>query len=159
MHATPTPSLNTRLAPADDRGAPRSELFFEGHATGAWVGGAVLEAAYAWPGFWLLFMTDDLPFEDMLSIHLLDGQFALLDTATLGAAYSTGSFSALPGSAPDEVRFRFIGDTDWTVQLLPRPVWRVPFFGEPRGVSRPPGLKRHFLVKGQPQAQVKSRRG
>ncbi len=154
-----TTELGTRPAPPDDRGAPRSELMFEGQATGKWVGGAVLEAAHAWHSHWLLFMTDDLPFEDMLSIHLLDGQFALLDTATLGAAYSTGSFSALPGSAPDELRFRFIGDTDWTVQLLPHPVWRVPFFGEPRGVSRPPGLKRHFLIKGQPQAQGKPGRG
>ena len=54
---------------------------------------------------------------------------------------------------PDTLRFRFIGDTDWSVQVLPEPGFRVPLLSEPTGVSRPLGFSRHFVVRGQPQPE------
>ena len=90
----------------------------------------------------------------MLSIHLLDGRLDLLDSATLGAPYSTGSFSDLDIEASSTVRFRFIGDTTWSVEVLPHPVFRLPFVPDAPGVRRRAGFARHFIVRGNPQPQA-----
>lgn len=130
---------------------PTSEILIDGRPTGCVVSGAILEAAVEAGDFRLLFMTDDLPYEDALSIHLVDTRWHLLDSALLGAAYSTGSFKGLQLAPPHKVRFRFIGDTDWTVEILPQPGYRLPYLGEPTGVSRKFGFSRHFVVRGRPK--------
>ena len=86
-------------------------------------------------------------------IDLLDADLRLLDSATLGGIYATGSFSPLESAELDTFRFRFIGDTDWSVQVLPEPGFRIPLWSEPTGVSRPVGFTRHFIVRGQPQPE------
>lgn len=142
-----------RIPNRPDGAEPVSEILRNDQATGRQVAGAVLEAAAQWQSFMLLFTTDDTPFEELLHIHLLDAQLNLLDSATVGGMYSTGSFSLLDAAEPDTVRFRFIGGTDWSVQVLPEPGFRVPLLSEPTGVSRPLGFSRHFVVRGQPQPQ------
>lgn len=138
-----------------DAGAapPTSEILLDGAPTGAIVSGALLEAAVHADGRWLLFMTDDSPFEEMLSIHLLDDSWRLLDSAVLGGAYSTGSFSALRLVPPGTAHFHFIGDADWSVEILPRAGFRVPFLADASGVSRKLGFSRHFVVRGKPSPQ------
>jgi hypothetical protein len=133
---------------------PTSEVLIDGVPRGTFVSGAVLEAALASDGRYLLFMTDDVPFEEMLSIHLLDRQLDLVDSARLGAPYSTGSFANLDIAGPSTVRFRFIGDTTWSVELLPRPVFRLPFVPDAPGVRRRFGFSRYFIVRGNPQPQT-----
>ncbi|EHL21156.1 hypothetical protein KYG_19771 [Acidovorax sp. NO-1] len=142
-----------RIPNRPDGAEPVSEILRNDQATGRQVAGAVLEAAAQWQSFMLLFTTDDTPFEELLHIHLLDAQLNLLDSATVGGMYSTGSFSLLDAAEPDTVRFRFIGGTDWSVQVLPEPGFRVPLLSEPTGVSRPLGFSRHFVVRGQPQPE------
>ncbi len=90
----------------------------------------------------------------MLSIHLLDAGLDLLDSALLGAPYSTGSFSDLEVTGPKTVSFRFIGDTTWSVELLPRRVLRIPFVRDAPGVYRRFGFARHFIIRGNPQPQT-----
>jgi hypothetical protein len=99
-------------------------------------------------------MTDDVPFEETLSIHLLDERLDLLDSAFLGAPYSTGSFSDLDIAGSSTVQFRFIGDTTWSVEVLPRPVLRMPFVPDAPGVKRRFGFARHFVVRGKPRPQT-----
>jgi len=137
---------------------PRSFIVVQGENTFKQVPGAVLEAAVQWAEFYLLFTTDDVPFEEMLGIYLLDESFNLLDSARLGAPYSTGSFSSLRLREPNEVDFLFIGDTTWTVELLSRPVARIPFIGEPRGGWRSFGFRRHFAVHGDPKPEERTLR-
>jgi len=147
--------LTTRLVhEAGEVERPTSEFFLHGKSTGKIISGAVLEAAVQWEDRYLLFMTDDVPFEDMLSIHLLDAQLNMLDSALIGSPYSTGSFSSLELSEPNTVRFRFIGDTLWSIELLSRPGFRVPFISEPLGVYRPFGFSRQFIVRGNPRPQT-----
>lgn len=129
---------------------PKSEILFKGVSTGKIVTGAVLETAIRWNDFYLLLMTDDIPQEDMLGIHLFDKNFNLLDSATIGAMYATGSFSSLELVEPNIVSFRFIGDTNWRIELLTKPVFRLPFFSDPKGVRRKFGFTRHFKVHGHP---------
>lgn len=133
-----------------DSAPPASEILVDGRATGRVISGALLEAAVEAGENWLLFLTDDVPYEDALSIHLLDTRWHLLDSALLGAAYCTGSFGALRLEPPDKVRFRFIGDTDWTLEILPRREFRLPFVRDATGVSRKFGFSRHFIVRGRP---------
>jgi hypothetical protein len=147
--------LTTKLVHRADEGEiPTSEVLVNGTSTDKLISGAVLEAAVQWENCYLLFMTDDVPFEEMLSIHLLDDQLNILDSALIGSPYSSGSFSSLELSEPNTVRFHFIGDTTWSLELLSRPGFRVPFISEPPGVKRPLGFSRHFIVRGNPRPQT-----
>lgn len=129
---------------------PEAEILLSGRATGTTLNGAVLEAAVQWQGYYLLFITDDVPYEEALRIVLLDADLQPLDAALIGGMYTTGHFSGMCLRPPDEIGFRFIGDTDWTVRLLSAPAFRWPFVSEPRGVSRRFGFSRRFVVDGHP---------
>lgn len=68
--------LTTRLEEeGSDEKEPTSEVLVDGRATGRFVPGAVLEAAIQWENYYLLFMTGDVPYEEMLRVVLLDDQF------------------------------------------------------------------------------------
>lgn len=137
----------------DEDRLPQSRVLLDGVPQGPSIEGVVLEAALQWQGLYLLFVTDDIPQEDMLRITLWDQHFQPLDAAVIGAMYSTGSFKLLGPQGDDTVGFRFIGDTDWSVQVLPRPGFRLPLVSEPTGVTRPLGFSRHFIVRGDPRPQ------
>jgi len=138
---------------ADDE-IPAVEIVHQGKSTGIQVSGAVLEAAVQISDQFILFLTDDVPYEEMLNIHLLNSGFNVLDSVIIGSIYSTGSFSDLQLIEPDELQFRFIGETDWRLQLLPGPEFALPFISEPKGVQRKFGFKRHFKIFGKPVANV-----
>ena len=152
MRITTSLSLARLPQPSDDE-EPRSELLVDGRPTGRILTGAVLEAAVQWRDQHLLFITDDIPYEEALRIVLVGASLQVLDAAELGAAYSTGSFSDLSLLPPDTVKFRFIGDTDWTVRLLDKDRFRLPLVSEPRGVSRRLGFSRRFVIDGDPQPE------
>jgi hypothetical protein len=152
MHITKHLSL-ARLPARAEGEVPRSELLVNDQPSGRILAGAVLEAAVLWRDQHLLFIADDMPYEEALRIVLLDAQLQVVDAALLGAAYSTGSFRDLSLLPPDTVRFRFIGGTDWTVRLLHKDQFRLPLVSEPRGVSRRLGFSRRFVVDGDPQPQ------
>jgi hypothetical protein len=137
-----------------DDSSPRSEFVLNSIPTGTHIEGATLEAAVEWNSYYLLFTTDDVPYEEMLRIVLLDPTLEVLDSALIGSPYSTGSFSSLELLEPDTVKFRFIGGSPWEVQLLSTRALRLPFFSEPRGVHRPVGFSRHFIVKGKPSPET-----
>jgi hypothetical protein len=149
-----TKSLSLARQPQETEDDQRfSELLLNGRPSGHILKGAVLEAAVQWHGHHLLFLTDDVPYEEALRIVLLNERWQVVDEAELGAAYSTGSFSDLTLLLPDMVRFRFIGGTDWTVRLLTQKQFRIPWVSEPRGVSRRFGFNRRFAVDGRPQPE------
>jgi hypothetical protein len=148
------PEVSVRLVTQSDDEIPKSEILLRQAPTGKYVSGAVLEAAVQWRDCYLLLLTNDVAYEEMLNIHLLDAAFTLLDTALLGAAYSSGAFASLQLSE-DSVSFRFIGDTTWRIELLAEPEFKLPFVSEPRGVSRPFNFSRRFRVHGNPQPQTR----
>ncbi|MGE8403604.1 MAG: hypothetical protein ACN6PP_18650 [Delftia tsuruhatensis] len=132
---------------------PQSRLVLNGNATPIRVDGTILEAAFQWNDLYLLFTTDDTPMEEMLRITLLDENLQALDKAVIGSMYSTGSFSLLPSDERSLVRFRFMGNTDWSVEILQEPGFRLPFLGDPRAVTRPLGFSRRFVVRGHPEPE------
>lgn len=143
--------VSTRLvAEGGDAETPESEILIDGHPTGVRVSGAVLEMAVRAGGQLILFMSDDVPFEDMLGIHLFDKNPKVLDAALLGGPYSTGSFSLLGFDEPNWVHFRFIGNTDWALEILDEPRLRIPLMRDAPGVKRKFGFTRRFIVHGRP---------
>ena len=86
-------ALSIRLvSDGSDTEPPTSEIALADTQKRTVVSGAILEAAVAWKDTYLVFLTDDIPFEETLSIYLLDSGLGYLDSASLGGFYSTGSF-------------------------------------------------------------------
>lgn len=156
MNLLPPPQFDIQLTtPLADDGMPRSEILLSGAPTGKVVKGAVLEAAIRWSDLVLAFLTDDIPQEDTLRIYLFDSSLNLIDSATLGAMYSTGAFSRLELVRPDTVHFCFIGGVTWTLELLPSDSFSIPYISDPKGVCRPFKLMRRFKLHGKPMPDSK----
>jgi hypothetical protein len=97
--------------------------------------GTVLEACIQHDNRYLLFLTDDTPFEDSLHIHLLDEDLNRIDTVTLGAPYTTGHFRNLKCEDSSGITFEFFGDCVWEIVVLPKKRLRLPFVSGQKGVS------------------------
>jgi hypothetical protein len=134
-------------ADAPRRDGPCSEVLISGRKSGTVVSGCVLEAALRCAGTWLLFVSDDVPSEDMLSIYLLDDGGRMLDSARIGGPYTTGSFSGLRLDPPSTVHFRFIDDAGWSVRVLEKGQFSFPWWPDARGVWRGAQLLRRFEVR------------
>ncbi len=147
--------LRLQPLPAGADGTPAAQVLLDGRPAPRALPGVVLEAAYECAGIGdaqvLLFLTDDVPEEDFLHLHLLGAQGALLDSASIGGPYTTGTFAPLGEPGARTLRFRFIGGLDWTVELLDQAEARLPFLGEPAGVHRRFGFRRRFRLSAQPR--------
>lgn len=144
------------LPDGGDDSPARSEVRLRGQPCGTTVAGRVLEAAVEADGRYLLFLTDDSPYEEVLHLHLLDGQGSLLDSADLGGPYTTGTFVGPRLLDAQRVGFGFFDDKDWEVELLPGPRLRLPVLSEPMGVWRARPLRCHFVLRAQPKAPATS---
>lgn len=103
-----------------------------------------------WHGNVLLFLTADVPFEESLSIYLLDADLNVIDSAQMYHMYGTGVFSDLDITQPDTARFRFFGGIIWTLKLFSGPTFALPFVSDPPSVHRPFGFMRTFRIYGNP---------
>lgn len=146
------PEVSVRALPATGEDAPpRCEVQLHGRALGTELGGHLLEAAVEADGRFLLFVSNDCPYEELLHLHLLDAQGQLLDSATLGGPYTTGRFAGPRLLDARRVGFAFFDDKDWEVELLDAPRLRLPVFTEPLGVWRARPLRCHFIVHARPR--------
>lgn len=144
-----TTLLLSEVSEATETTQARSEVLIGGNSTGIIIPGKVLEAAIKIDSRrYLLFVTDDVIFEEMLTILLLDSSQGIVEKLTIGGAYSSGHFEDLRVS-PRSASFRFIGDTTWTVKVSPSPTFKLPF-SDPRGVSRPMGLRKCIDISATP---------
>lgn len=137
------------LKPGDNARKPRSIISIAGKSTP--VDGALLEAVVQLdassgiPGY-VLFLTDDVPYEDALSISLTDADLTILDSARLSGIYTTGTFADLVLHPPSRLTFRFFDECVWSLNLLKKPSMRLPFASDPAGVHRALGFQRRFIV-------------
>lgn len=102
--------------------------------------GVILEACVQQGKRYLVFLTDDIPHEDCLHIHLLDSNLSRQDSVTLGAAYTTGNFRHLNLEERGGLTFEFFGDNAWRVSVLSEQRLRIPYLSGSRGVSWGKGL-------------------
>ena len=125
----------------------RSHVLIAGRRGPSTIDGCVLEAAVQCAPGWLWFATHDVPFEEALSISLLDAQGALLDSAELSRMYATGNFRELRLEPPSTVHFRFFDDADWRVELHEEPKLSLPWLPDAHGVRWGRQLQRWFAVR------------
>ncbi|WP_036627504.1 hypothetical protein [Pantoea sp. AS-PWVM4] len=130
-----------------------SEIYFDGKPSGIVVPGKVLEAAFRVDeDRYLIFTTDDILFEESLTITLISREQGVIEIAHLGGEYASGVFE---NASTDEesVHFQFIDDVRWTVKISKSPHLRIPFLSDPRGVKRPSGLKTYMTFSTHPVSE------
>lgn len=133
-------ALQLRVEPTASS-AGNYEVLLAGKGTGITVPVQVVEAAVQVDDKrLLLFLTDDVPYEEALKIVLIDLKEGVKEMLTLGGAYLTGIFSDLR-IHPDAVEFSFIGDTTLRVELPPQPFVKIPFVGGSARRFAPPGAE------------------
>lgn len=148
MEEVTTLSLS-EVSEATDTNQARSEVLIGGNSTGITIPGKVLEAALRVDERrYLLFVTDDIIYEEMLTLLLLDLSQGIVEELTIGGVYNSGYFETLKVS-PHSASFRFIGDTTWTVKVSTSPTFKLPF-SDPRGVKRPMGLRKYIDISASP---------
>lgn len=126
--------------------SPKSQLWVDGKAIDSVIDGAICEACVSYGEFYLVFTTNDCPYEESLNIYFLDQNFRALDHAILVWPYSTGSFVLLDVIEPNLVRFKFFEECIWEVELYANKRVLIPYLSEPRGVWRRFTLKHYFKV-------------
>lgn len=129
---------------------PLCEVTIAGAPTGVILQGATFEAALKWNEYILLFLTDDIPFEESLNIYLLDQHINIADSAKIYFIYSTGVFSDLDLTEADTVRFRFIGEMIWELKLFSEKKFALPIISAPMGVHRPFKFFQRFQLSAHP---------
>jgi hypothetical protein len=141
-----------KVREATDVSQAQSNVALDGENTGITVPGLVLEAAVQInEQRYILFLTDDVVFEESLTVALIDINDGVKEILRLGNEYSTGSFEELSVTA-DSINFRFIGDYLWTIKTTHSPRLRLPFGSDPKGVKRETGLKRYMTISASPDA-------
>jgi hypothetical protein len=128
----------------------KSEIIFEGKVVDKSIDGTYLELCIKRNNEYFVFMTDDIPDEDMLHIHLLDERFNLIDSVTIGGIYSTGTFENVSVQEPNHISFNFIGINTWTVEALDKKQFCMPFLSSPKGSYRKNPFYQYFKLYGNP---------
>jgi hypothetical protein len=148
MHLLADNEITLQLTnPNDTERRPQSRLIVNGSPSELIITGAILEAGFKVFDYYLLFLTNDIPNEDSLNIYLIDPQLNLLDWVCLGAAYSTGAFVLREVLANQVVTFNFFDEVLWRLQVFEQSQWHLPFFSDPKGVSRELGLHTYLNLE------------
>lgn len=118
----------------------------------ALVAGTALIAAYRLDdrhrsGGYLFFTSNDLLFEEVLSVTLTDARLQILDSARIGAPYDTALWQGARVSGPDSVDFDLVEDGTWRLTVLQRPEFRLPLPSTDGWVWRGMKLLRYFTLE------------
>ncbi|WNG58735.1 hypothetical protein F0U59_31375 [Archangium gephyra] len=116
---TPISGFTLRHDAPREAGRPGA-LLHEGRETGIELDAAMLNAQFRVPPErYLLFFTDDCPYEEELQIILLDKDLRLLDGVKLGGMYTPGILSDIRQEGENQLSFSFFSDLRTTLQLHP----------------------------------------
>lgn len=113
---------------------PRCELRIDGAPTGRFLAGQLLEQQFEVGTRYLLLVTEDSPFEELLHLYLLDADLSLLDERELGQPYTPGVLQDVAPVSRDQLQFSFFGGDLWRLTVLERPrrLWRDWTQAQPR---------------------------
>jgi len=101
---------------------PRSTLLWRGQPTAVTLDGVTLEHQLQLDGRYLLFLTEDSPYEEGLHIYLLDSERRVVDGLELAAAYAPGTLRGVQQDGAGAVSFSFFGDDRWRLEVNDRPL-------------------------------------
>jgi len=147
----------------------RSRLKRHGQPGDLILEGVRLEAAFRLAdGRYLLMLSDDTPFEEILHVYLLGDALEVRDRAEIGGAYVPGPVQEIAAGPGGCVRFAFAGDRRFELRVRDRPRrWmlraapgeRSPAdlaHGQPRS-PHPPLLSRRFKPRKKREARRRVR--
>jgi hypothetical protein len=100
---------------------PRSELLWQGRRIGVMVDGVRLEKQFEVGLRYLVFLTEDCPYEEGLHIYLLDAERRPLDGLELSFPYTMGILGAVQPQGETALTFSFFGGDCWRLQVRDRP--------------------------------------
>ncbi len=124
----------------------QSKVEIAGIAINIIVPGLVLEAAVQIDSrHYLLFLTDDIIFEEWLTMVLIDINHGVKEIVRIGQAWASGYFENL-SVKEEEITFRFLGEAEWRVKISLTARLRFPFFADPPAVHRAAGWKKYLTV-------------
>jgi hypothetical protein len=104
---------------------PRSELLRDGSATGLIVDGIDLNRQYQVEAGFLLFITENCPFEEGLHIYLISPELKILDGFEFDAIYTPGVVRDIELKEEEAILFSFYFDDRWELRVLEKPTWGV----------------------------------
>jgi hypothetical protein len=143
----------------ETREGPIVTLLHEGRDTGLRIHAASLEAQFQLqPGFYLLFFTDNSPYEEALQIMLLDSRLEFLDGLELGQPYTPGVLSGIHAESEQRILFDFFEGTRLLLSIHPEGTFhlsrRLPSFAKP---LKGRFFSRHYLTVQPVQGPAKEK--
>lgn len=104
-----------------------SEVYIRGERTGIIVPAQTLEAAILLnDGRYLLFMTDNIPYDEALEVFLIKIGDGIQEQVTLSTSYGTGTFRGMK-LHETYVEFCYFSDETWRVEVSESRFLRLPF--------------------------------
>ncbi|MGD2154377.1 MAG: hypothetical protein PVG79_13995 [Gemmatimonadales bacterium] len=126
----------------------RSRLKRHGQPSDLILEGVRLEAAFRLDdGRYLLMLSDDTPFEEILHVYLLSDALEVRDRAEIGGTYVPGPVRDIAAGPGGCVRFAFAGDQRFELRVRDKPRrWKL---RTAPGVGRPglPWRKRYLEIR------------
>jgi hypothetical protein len=98
---------------------PQSDLLWRGEPTGLRVDGISLERQWDVGGGYLLFLTEDSPYEEGLHIYLLDQARRVADALEIASPYASGILRDVEVEGDAAISFVFFGDDRWRLDVHP----------------------------------------
>ena len=97
-----------------------SELIYEQKKCACSISGVSLDKQFKLDNnYFLIFTTDDSPYEETLYITLLDDQFQFLDCVDLGMAYQPGILEKVEVTSNYSLEFEFYTDITHRINIDP----------------------------------------
>lgn len=133
------------LKSSEDSQIPCLQLLKDGQPFGDPQKGALIEAQYQVDAkCYLLFVTDDVPYEETLRLYLITCDAEILDSLVFGGYLANGTLEDLNIVGERSIEFSFIHKKRCRLTVNPDSRWKKPLTFTP-GVSRPDGLKKRYL--------------
>lgn len=131
---------------SDNSQIPCLQLMKDDHPSGALLKGTLIEAQYQLDdGRYLLFITDDVPYEETLRIFLIASNAEVLDSLEFGGYLDNGTLEDLNIVGEQTIEFNFIHKKRCRLTVESDSGWKKPLTFTP-GVSRPGGLMKRYLA-------------
>ncbi|WP_328186041.1 hypothetical protein [Marinobacter sp. OP 3.4] len=142
-----TDQFSSKLIKSSDNSQiPCLQLMKDDQPFGAPLKGALIEAQYQVDdGRHLLFITDDVPYEETLRIYLIASNAEVLDSLEFGGYLANGTLEGLNIVGDQTIEFRFIHKKRCRLTIERDRGWKKPLAFKP-GVNRPGGLKKRYLA-------------
>jgi hypothetical protein len=117
----PCRSFSLAPIPGSVDESPRANVLIDASSSGTTVPGVILEAQYRSGESYLLFTSENTPYEEALHVLLLSRRLALLDHVELSHPFAGGVLTNMEMPGDERLRFSFFGGDLWELTVLGAP--------------------------------------